>query len=376
MTTGRTNDWSELTGVTTWTAAYDYVHDRYQAYYAAGLGAALAEVGAALDVRPLHRMPRALRALRRVRSSYRLAGLMRRGGGRALDGVAGLLAGRRVPSSGRFHPLVGQYDFTFRGGRTVRLVVDAQDSGHLADEELLGRCEVYAKTNFRPDHSYPHKVVPSANGNPLVLPHIPLLRSLRHRPPEYDICFVVRVWGGRDEEAGVEHNLRLLEEVNRAPGRKFLLGYLVAGDVAAHERRLRKHGIPTTRSPLPLRQLWEVSAASRVNVIRLGMHNCVPWRFMDMLAMGACVVLDQPPQTAWPAPLVPGTHYLDLGAVTPPEGGTAADYGSVPAEIERVLGDERAEREVRGAAADYFDRHACPVAVGRELLACVARAAR
>ena len=42
MTTGHTNDWSDLTGVTTWTAAYDYVHDRYQAYYAGGLGEAQA----------------------------------------------------------------------------------------------------------------------------------------------------------------------------------------------------------------------------------------------------------------------------------------------------------------------------------------------
>ena len=59
----------ELTSVTTWTAAYDYYHDRYQSYYLAGLREALQGRGVTIVNRPLQRMPRVLRSLRRARSS-------------------------------------------------------------------------------------------------------------------------------------------------------------------------------------------------------------------------------------------------------------------------------------------------------------------
>jgi hypothetical protein len=365
---------ADLAAATTWTAAYDEFHDFYQEFYLAGLRDALGPVP--LRAESLQRLPGVMRALRRVRTSYRLAGVMRRGAGRVLDGVARAVGGGRVPPSGGFHRLAGQYEFAFRDGKTVRLVVDAQDSGALADEGLLDRCDVYAKANYRTDTAYPPRVVPAVNGNPLVVPHVPLLRSLRGAGPKYDICCVVRVWGGSDEAAGVEHNLRVLEAVNRAPGKKFLLGYLVAGDVAAQEDRLRAQGIPTTRHPMPLRELWEASAAARVNVIRLGMHNCVPWRFLDLLAMGACVALEQPPQTVWPPPLLAGEHYADLGARTDVARplATDAEYAAIPDRLGRLLQDAAQVDRLRAGAAAYFDAHASPAAVGRYLLDQVAKA--
>lgn len=369
-------DLSDLAGVTTWTAAYDYCHDRYQSYYSTGLSLALREAGVPLTSRPLSRLPYALRALRRVRSSYRLPGLMKVGVGAALDRVAAAVGGHRLPPSGRFHSLAGQYEFDFRTGERLRLVVDAQDGGEVADPALLASCDVYAKSNYRPAIGYPDRVVPVCNGNPLVLPHLAELSRLRRSPPVRDLCFVVRVWGGRDEAAGVEHNLRLLEAVNRVDCRKYLLAYLVAGDLGGQEARLRKQGIPTTRTPIPLKTLWEISASSRINVIRLGMHNCVPWRFMDLLAMGACVALDQPPQTLWAPPLIDGEHALDLGAATDPGSPVAAgaDYERIPARLERFLGGGDRLQRVRDGAARYFDAHAQPVAVGRYLLARVAKA--
>lgn len=374
MTTTHPNP---LRRIRTWAAAYDYCHDRYQAYYLAGITTAAEAAGVPVTVHQLQRLPGVLRALRRVRSAHRLSRLMSLGLGAGVDGLARVAGGNRIPPSAVFHPLVGQYQFEFESGKTVRLAVDAQDSGELALPADADKFHVYAKTNYRPDVVYPSNVVPVVNGNPLILPHRPYLRSLRRRPIEYDVCFVVRVWGGQDEQAGVEHNLKLLEAVNRVPGRKFLLAYLVAGDLPAIERRLAGQGIPTTRSPMPLRRLWEVSAASRVNVIRLGMHNCLPWRFADVLAMGACVALDQPPQTVWPHPLIPSVHYLNFDARTPPQGGVAgdADYEQIPGQLGQLLAGGAAVDQMATAAADYFDSHACPDAVGQSLLDHVRRAA-
>src|SRR5262249_58773833 len=117
----------------------------------------------------------------------------------------------------------------------------------------------------------PPAVRPLVNGDPLVIRQLATLRSQRETPKRYDVCMVVRVWGGKDEVEGVEHNLRLLEAVARARGSKLLYAYLVAGDIAAYGRRLERQGIPWGTDPLPARKLWRVTAASRLNVIRLGM---------------------------------------------------------------------------------------------------------
>jgi hypothetical protein len=252
----------------------------------------------------------------------------------------------------------------------VKLFLDAQARGEIPEDAHLENCDVYAKSNYRYDALYPSPVVPLCTGNPLILPHLSGLRDLRERPPEYDLCFVVRVWGGRNEDDGVEHNLRLLEAVNKARCRKRVLAYLVAGNVDRQESRLAAQGIETTREPVSLRRLWEISASARMNLIRLGMHNCIPWRFIDLLAMGACPVFDQSPQTQWAAPLHEGTHYLQLGAETSPDAPLAADeaYDQIPARIEEYVRQTALTEAVRTSAAEYFDRHACPVAVGRRLI--------
>jgi len=352
-----------------WVCPYDYCHDIYQRYYVAGLQAVLGALGTELEIRSLQRAPALLRALRRVRYSYRLERPMS-AVGPMVDGIARLLGGQRTPPSGRFHPLAGQYEFALPRGESVRLVIDSADAGGIVDEGLLASCNVYAKSNYRRDVTYPHHVVPVANVNPIVIPYLPFLRKLRRSEPRYDVVCVVRVWGGSDELSGIEHNIRLLEALNKARCRKFLLAYLVAGDVPAQEQRLRSQGIATTRKPMPRRQLWEVSAASRINVIRLGMHNCIPWRFTDLLAMGACVAFDQAPQTIWPVPLFSGHHFLDLGLATATADGMAAKeaYDAIPARIEAAVADIDSAERVRAAAADYYDRNIDPVAVGSYLL--------
>lgn len=373
--TPETRSGTTPTAATTWVAPYDYYHQRYQAYYTAGLRHALAELGVGVRSRSLQRLPGVLRALRRVRSSHALSRVMGGRSGGWLDRAAGWLGGP-TPAGG-FHPLVGRYEFAFHGGRAVRVAIDAADGGELVSPEIAAASDLYFKTNYRPALDYPPQVVPACNLNPLVLPHLDTLRAYRRHPKTTDVCFVVRVWGGRNEADGVEHNLRLLEAVHRARCSKRLVAYLVAGDLAAQEARLQQQGIPTTRTPVPLRDLWAMSAASRVNVLRLGMHNCIPWRCTDVLAMGGCAAFDQPAQTVWDPPLAGGREYLDLGAVTTPERPLATDreYAEVPERIEAFVHDRERVERVAAAAADYFDDHASPSAVGGKILARVLHAA-
>ena len=240
-----------VSAVRTFSAPYDYYHDRHQAYYIAGLREALARTNGSgsLKIRSLQRFPLVLSSLRRVRSSHRLSGMMNRGPGNLIDQIASAMGGPISAPFNRFIPAVGQYEFSI-GARRVKLFLDARARGEIPEDVNPDVCDVYAKSNYRIDTIYPSPVAPLCMGNPLIVPHLDWLRHIRQQPAEYDLCFVVRVWGGRHEDDGVEHNLRLLEAVNKARCKKRILAYLVAGDLDEQESRLEScQGIATTREP-------------------------------------------------------------------------------------------------------------------------------
>ena len=116
-----------------------------------------------------------------------------------------------------------------------------------------------------------------------------------------------------------------------------------------------RQGIAWTTDPLPLFDLWRLSAQSRLNVLRLGMHHCVPWRMMDVLAMGGCPVLDCDPYTLWPQPLERNQNYLSLDAAPPP--GESLAYG------EPVCRDPGADRAIPRRCRD--NRAGAPNQSGR-----------
>jgi hypothetical protein len=346
---------------------YDYWHDRYQEYYREGVRRHLAAAGGSFRVEAAG-LPGVLAKLRQARHSTRVRralGPVGPAANRLVDGLAWCLGGRRRPVA----PLVGRYTFRRGDGRTVRAAIDSQDSGDVASADLLAASDVYFKTNYWDGRGYDRKVRPLFNLNPLVLHHLDDLLALRSRPAKYDFCLVVRVWGGADELEGVEHCVRLLEAAALARGRKYLLAYLVAGDTAAVADRLARSGVPSTTDPLPLPELWRVAAESRVNVIRLGMHHCIPWRMCDLLALGTGTVLDQPPKTVWPVPLSDGEQYVTLGLDTAPGRPTAGDdaYRRVPELLDELVNDAGRVDRLRHAAATYFDRHLRPEQVGRHI---------
>jgi hypothetical protein len=356
-----------ITAIEAFTRPYDYYYDRYQRYYRAGLRAACRTRGIRFVERPTTRAPWLTRPLRRVRDRV----LIRVPGGRAArmaDELAHRIEGEPAMPAGLFRAPIGQYLVDLGDGRRANVCIDAADYPD-ADPDLVEWSDVYFKANLWPTRHYPADVVPLVNGDPLILPRMGALRAHRETPKEFDVCFIARVWGGRDEVEGVEHTLRLLEGLNRARARKVLLGYLVAGDIEAAERRLRGCGIPTTTRPVKPRMLWDLMARSRLNVIRLGMHHCLPWRVAGALAMGACIVLDQHPLSAWPAPLTEGANYLTLAADTSTRATAPVErYEEIPAQIEAWLADEPRLRSIAANNAEYFDRHAHPRRVGEAIL--------
>jgi hypothetical protein len=347
---------------------YDYWHDRYQETYWKALQARLGEQRFRTTGQGSIRNE-FLRILRRARYSSRLrpkSEQFRENLAAALDAVA-RYGGALSPTT----PTVGHYSLKVNDSRTIEFLIDSSDSGDLMANEHMLNGRVLFKTNYWPTKTYPRGVLPLFNGNPIVYRHLKKLVSLRNLPAEYDFCLIVRVWGGKNETDGVEHCLRILEAANKHKGKKFLYGYLVAGNIEESQKRLTSQGIACGTQPVPMKTLWAVSARSRFNVIRLGMHDCMPWRFIDLMAMGAAPILDRAPFTQWPEELREETHYLQMNvhpSITPVMPTTKFDYSIIPAMLDSYLSDPSIESRVRRSAALYFDKWLTPQAAGDYIL--------
>ena len=340
---------------------YNRTHDRYQSYYrnsistyCSGHGIPFRETGS--------RFPRQLRFLYRVRASDRFRKLLPWLGTRMIDGIATTLGAARGPE----HAL-GTYVF-HSGKGDVKVCVDAQDSGDIEHKQVLEWSDIYFKTNFWPTREYPRKVMPMANLNPLVLSQMKFLREARNTPKEWDLFAFFRVWGGTDEVEGVEHNLALFETLARVKCKKKLLAFLVSGDIRAAAARLEKAGVPWTTEWMPLPELWDLAARSRLNVVRHGMHQCIPWRMTDILAMGGCPVLDYAATTRWHAPLEENVHYLNLGVPYRPSGAAPFDPDEVVDRVEDWIAHKTLIGDMEQATANYFDQHLSPENLGRYIL--------
>ena len=348
-------------GVTAVVEPYCKLHDIYQSYYRNSIAIYCSRQG--IPFREIgSRVPRQLRFLRRVRHSERFQRLLPSVGSRIVDGLAGLLG---AVQSNTEH-VVGCYIFR-QDSAEIKICIDAHDSRLVTKPELLEWSDIYFKANYWPTETYPAKVAPVANVNPSVLTKQQLLKALRREKKELDLFVSFRVWGGADELEGVEHNLALMEALARVKCRKKLLAYLVAGDIGAAVKRLEKAGIPWTTKWVPQAQLWSDAAKSRLNIVRHGMHQCVPWRMAEILAMGGCPVLDYSATTRWHVPLVENVHYLNLDVPYRPGGG-AFPSEELVARVERWVASEDLTETISRNNQRYFDEHITPEALGRYIL--------
>ena len=364
----KSGDFSDRPGklsVRTFSRPYAPFHDRYQEYYRASLQEYCEAVGGEFQLVHLARLPRLLAALRTARDRGYYEGLGLARVGKAIDRVADHLDKPTITPSGVFDTITGQYVLTTSEGQEHKVCVDAADSPEIASQELCEFSDIYFKTNFWPSAAYPSNVSPLVNADPLVLDRIRDLRSLRHSPKEFDVCAIAHVWDGE----GVEHNIRLLKAIVDANCDTFVLGVVFGRDERILDL-LRRAGIPAASRGLKASDLWRKTARSRLNVVRLGVHYCVPWRVTGSLAVGSCLVLDRPPFSVWPQPLLDGVNYLSLQLDVGPGAPVAPQhqYDHVRARIEDWLRQPERIDTIAQANGEYFDEFLEPRRVGAEIV--------
>ena len=353
--------------------AYDYYHDRYQVYFRQGLSMLTTDNGGEIISKNMFGPEKIAEYARLFKYSYKIEqnlGFISKKIKRSVDFTMEFLYKRRKTPSGVFNSLVGQYIIEFSDGKIVKICIDARDAALFVDEELLNWSDIYFKTNFSSSIKYNDKVRPLYVASQHVFPNIERLKNLRNFESIYDLAFIVRVWGGENETDGIEHNIRLLESVVKVKCNKIVVAYLVAGNIEQLTRRLEKIGVLCITNPYSLTKLWEVSSLSKLNIIRLGMHYCIPWRMHDLLAMGACPVLDQSPLTHWLEPLTENKNYFQLDCPVKKGFDIASEegYQNIPLKIEKLLSNQEAIDLVKNENSKYFDRHLSPEKIASQII--------
>jgi hypothetical protein len=269
---------------------------------------------------------------------------------------------------------VGQYIFHLRSGGIRRVAIDAHDHRNIRSQAIYDWCDVYFKSNRWPGIDYGPKVQPIPIGNAgITLENCRYLRGLRGAKKELDLIFVGRIWAGGD--ANVEHNLRLFESLAKVKCKSKLLAVVFNFDKQSEEfqiiaRRLNESGVEMTDGQIGYGDLMKMSAASKLVVLRAGISGCIAWRMVDMLGLGACLVLDCSPFPEWPQPLREEENFLNLGLRITPECGPAPDedYDSIVSKVNSFLTNDGMLQRIGENNSRYFDKHSHPMRVADYIL--------
>lgn len=262
---------------------------------------------------------------------------------------------------------VGQYIFHLRDGGVRKVAIDAHDHRDIRSQAIHDWCDLYFKSNRWPSVDYGSKVFPIPTGNAgITLENSRFLRGLRGVKKEFDLLFVGRIWAGGD--ANVEHNLRLFESLAKVKCKSKLLAVVFNFDKKSEDylnikRRLDHAGVEWTENQIGYGELMKISAASKFVVLRAGISGCIAWRIVDMLGMGACLVLDQAPFPKWPVPLKEGINFLSLGLRITPDCRPAPeeDYEGIASKMRKLLNDAAILQKIEENNARFFDDYLHPL---------------
>jgi hypothetical protein len=267
---------------------------------------------------------------------------------------------------------VGRYVVELDGA-SVRFAIDAHDARVVRDEGALAWSDLYFKSNRWAAVQYDTKVQPLVNGNGLLdRGRLELLRRLRGHDRQVDVAFISNVYGGRS------HVVRMFEKLAALPIRADLLAIFDGADPDADARemaRLRSAGVPVSTRQLSPPELWARLARAEIVLLRSGRHGCVSWRLIDLLCMGACILIDAPLHSPWPVQLRDGWELADCGIDRAPDDRAAPDdeYDKLSARVMDLLERPALLEQLRGGAARYFDDHASPARVAEYVLQACAR---
>lgn len=370
---GKTSCGPRVVGLHTYSnPAGDYLREGVQAYFRQGLESSIRTISVQFSHTPICRFPTLVKGLalaKESRKARRLLGASRLE--RTTETLARIIGGKPRFDASRYSATICRYGLSLDDGTTRSFCIDVADSPEIGDPELLKTSVAYFKTNFAVRGTYPDNVFPLFNVGPDMpgtLRNLALLRGMRK---EYDLSFIVRVWGGTNEVDGIEHNLRLIEALSKVRCRKFFHIFLIAGDTQAIAQRLDSQGIRWASHPLSPEECVRVAAQSRLSVVRHAIHSSIPWSTVEKMAVGSCVLLDHDPSMRWMAPLVRDTHFLCMDTDVDRKSlvATEAAYAALPERVEGFLYDPRATEEIGRNAAAYFDAHLTPEKAGEYILA-------
>jgi hypothetical protein len=229
---------------------------------------------------------------------------------------------------------------------------------------------VYFKANFSSYLTYPENVVPCWNGTTLKRDNIP-----PEGEKEFDIVFISSITGGR------HHKVALYEALSRLPLKsKLVLKLLTPDDEAAWGKLLREAGVETVTDTWPYREWLAWQKRGRWCVLTRGKHDCLSFKMLDYMSIGAAVAADYSPTSRWPVTLAAGTHFLNLDV--PPFPGDEMDnpdmdslrsiYAEKAAAALPALRDEALRQKIGAANYAYFGEHIARGAAAEWVLSQVA----
>jgi hypothetical protein len=265
----------------------------------------------------------------------------------------------------------------------VKVVIDPTDGRHLHDQSALAWSDVYFKCNYWPSVAYPEKVLPLVNGNgTLTSDKILRLKKLRNHKKEYDLVYWSRIWASPGNELhnqGVEHNIQIFEALAKVEGRKNLLAVFPEemndSSLDGYKRRLDGVGVAWQNGwgDVNSKKLWWALATAHINFLRPGNHLCVSWRMMDLLCMGACVVMDGAPMPVWPVPLREGQNFIDSSCALSPnyELPDKKAYLHLTDTVSALIDDRSKIEQIAQNNSKYFDQHASMTSVSDYVLSMV-----
>src|SRR3989344_1720666 len=222
---------------------------------------------------------------------------------------------------------------------------------------------IYFKANFSPELNYPENVRLCWNGTTLKRENVP-----GDTPKDFDLVFISSITGGR------HHKVALYEALADLPlKQKLVLKLLTDDDEERWGDYVRQRGVETATETWPYREWLAWQKRSRWCVLTRGKHDCLSFKMLDYMSIGAAVVADYSPTSHWPVELVADTHYLNLAV--PPFAGDEM----VKPDFERLrtvyreraqlalasLKDEHLRQNISAANYDYFRREIADGAAAR-----------
>lgn len=274
---------------------------------------------------------------------------------------------------------VGRYLFE-TNRNSVRFAIDSSDGRGIRDPLAYEWANMYFKANWWPSFDYSERVYPIVNGNGILDSRkIELLRNLRNYQKSADLVFISRIYTspkhiGAKLLNNTEHHIRLFETLSTINCSKDLMAIFSGGipsdRLSTYVTRLNALGIPWSVKPIPPYELWTRLSKAKIVFQRPGKHHCIPWRMLDLLCMGTCIVYDQVPYPQWPAPLLPDRNYLDCGCALGPDESLPfqKDYDRITNVIVKLLSDSRTRRKIGRNNARYFDNNASPTQVAEYVI--------